>query len=320
LGDISLRERNLLGNGQDAKVRFAVGQFETNMELSFTEPYLFDRNMSGGFDLFRTTRDLQRESSFNRTDEGATLRSGYSISENLVQQLHYTFRHDLINSVNPLASLAIQEQQGESTASSIGQTLIYDRRDNRFDPKDGYVLSWSNDVAGLGGSIHYLRNSLNGAYFIPLPGDFVGQINATGGYIFPFGREHLRIIDKFFLGGANLRGFANAGAGPRDLQAIRHDAVGGQWLYRGSTEVTFPVGLPAELGIRGKLWADAGSLGKADFNDAPIADTKSLRASVGTGVNWASPFGPLSVDIGVPIRKESFDKKELFRFNFGTRF
>jgi outer membrane protein insertion porin family len=96
--------------------------------------------------------------------------------------------------------------------------------------------------------------------------------------------------------------------------------VGGKWIYRGSTEVTFPIGLPPELGIRGKLFADAGSLGDADSNLPTIIDEGALRASVGTGINWSSPFGPLSVDIGFPILKESHDETETIRFNFGTRF
>ena len=318
LGDVSLRERNLLGNGQDLKLRLAIGQRETNIEASFTEPYFLERNMAAGFDLFRTTRDLRRESSYDRDDIGASLRTGYGIVENLTQQLNYTIRQDDITNVSPTASLLVKEQEGTATSSSIGQSLTYDRRDNRFDPKEGYFTTYSSDVAGLGGSVHYLRNRLNGGYYVPLPGDFVGQINGTAGYVFGLAGDHVRITDKFFLGGANLRGFANAGAGPRD--SVSGDAVGGKWIYRGSTEVTFPIGLPAELGIRGKLFADAGSLGDADSNIGNILDTGALRASIGTGLNWSSPFGPLSVDLGFPVTKEAFDKKELFRFNFGTRF
>jgi outer membrane protein insertion porin family len=318
LGDISLRERNLLGNGQDLKLRLAVGQRETNIEASFTEPYFLERNMAAGFDLFRTTRDLRRESSYDRDDLGATLRAGYGIVENLTQQLNYTIRQDDITNVSPDASLLVKEQEGTATTSSVGQSLTYDVRDNRFDPKEGYFATYSSDVAGLGGSVHYLRNRVNGGYYIPLPADFVGQINGTAGYVFGLAGDRVRITDKFFLGGANLRGFANAGAGPRD--SVSGDAVGGKWIYRGSTEVTFPIGLPAELGVRGKLFADAGSLGDADSDIGNILDTGALRASIGTGINWSSPFGPLSVDLGFPINKESFDKKELLRFNFGTRF
>ncbi|HEY5607017.1 MAG TPA: outer membrane protein assembly factor BamA [Alphaproteobacteria bacterium] len=318
LGDISLRERNLLGSGQDLKLRLAIGQRETNIEASFTEPYFLDRNMAAGFDVFRTTRDLRRESSYDRDDIGTTLRAGYGIVENLTQQINYTIRQDDITNVSANASLLVREQEGTATTSSVGQSLTYDRRDNRFDPKEGYFGTYSSDVAGLGGSVHYLRNRLNGGYYVPLPGEFVGQINGTAGYVFGLAGDHVRITDKFFLGGANLRGFANAGAGPRD--SVSGDAVGGKWIYRGSTEVTFPIGLPAELGVRGKLFADAGSLGDADSDIGNIIDTGTLRASIGTGLNWSSPFGPLSVDLGFPITRESFDKKELLRFNFGTRF
>jgi outer membrane protein insertion porin family len=216
LGDISLRERNLLGQGQDVKVRFAYGQRETNIELSFTEPYFLDRNMSAGFDVFRTTRDLQRESSYDRDDLGFSLRSGYGIVENLNQQINYTLRQDEITNVSPGASLLIKEQEGVATTSSIGHSTTYDRRDNRFEPKDGYFGTLTNDFAGLGGSVHYLRSRLHGAYYVPLSDDIIGQVNGTAGYVFGLGDERVRITDKFFLGGANLRGFTNAGAGPRD--------------------------------------------------------------------------------------------------------
>src|SRR4029078_9474573 len=119
LGDISLRERNLLGSGQDLKLRLAIGQRETNIEASFTEPYFLDRNMAAGFDIFRTTRDLRRESSYDRDDIGTTLRAGYGIIENLTQQINYTIRQDDITNVSPNASLLVKEQERTANTSSL---------------------------------------------------------------------------------------------------------------------------------------------------------------------------------------------------------
>lgn len=317
LGDISLRERNLLGEGQDLRLRLSIGQRETNAEVSFTEPYLVNRNLAGGFDIFRTTRDLQRESSHDRDSIGFTLRSGYLLSEWLNQQVRYTLRQDDVTAIKSTASLAIKEQEGKATSSLVGQTLTYDRRDNRLDPRDGYFIAYANDYSGIGGSVDYLRNRLFGGYFIPISAEVVSAFSASGGYIFGIG-ERTRINDRFFAGGAALRGFRNGGVGPRD--ASTGDALGGNWAYRGSAEVTFPIGLPNELGVKGKLFGDGGSVGDVDTPGHKSTDTGGIRISVGTGIAWASPFGPLSVDVARPVKKESFDKTETVRFTFGTRF
>ena len=115
-----------------------------------------------------------------------------------------------------------------------------------------------------------------------------------------------------------MRGFEDSGVGPRDL--VTDDAVGGNWFYRGTVGLTFPLGLPNEFGLRGRVFTDAGSIGENDSVLATITDTASLRMSVGAGILWDSPFGPITIDLAQAILKESFDETELFRFSFGTRF
>ncbi|WP_448968405.1 BamA/TamA family outer membrane protein, partial [Klebsiella pneumoniae] len=80
------------------------------------------------------------------------------------------------------------------------------------------------------------------------------------------------------------------------------------------------LGLPNELGILGRTFVDGGMLFGVDGQTTTIEDTKTYRMSVGAGISWKSPFGPIAIDLGYPVMKESFDKKELFRFTFGTRF
>jgi outer membrane protein insertion porin family len=126
------------------------------------------------------------------------------------------------------------------------------------------------------------------------------------------------LLDRFFIGGDNLRGFTNSGVGPRDIST--DDALGGEWMYTASTELSFPVGLPAELGVRGRIFTDLGSTGKIEPTGASVKDTGSLRASIGTGVTWISPFGPIGLDLGFPILSEDFDETETLRVNFGARF
>ncbi len=317
LGDISVRERNLIGRGQDLKLSLTIGQRQQQVDLSFTEPYFLDRNLSAGVDLFRTTRDLQRESSFDRESVGFALRTGYRISENWRQTWKYTARRDNVTDVDPDASLAIKEQQGEFTSSSIGQSLIYDSRDSRFSPTEGFIATYANEVAGLGGDTKFVKNQLNGTVFYPVTDDIVASASAGTGYIFGIA-DDVRIVNRFFMGGSDVRGFDNSGIGPRDIAT--NDAVGGKWFYRGSVQLSFPLGLPNEFGIKGRVFSDLGSLGGIDGGAGAVTDTGSLRASAGAGLGWNSPFGPINIDIAEALLKEDFDVTQMVRFSFGTRF
>jgi outer membrane protein insertion porin family len=116
-----------------------------------------------------------------------------------------------------------------------------------------------------------------------------------------------------------LRGFAPAGVSPRDKNT--RDALGGAWFASGSTELGFPIGLPNEFGITGKVFTDIGTIGEPDTGvTSDMVHSSMLRVSAGTGVNWKSPMGPMSLDLGYPLRRDPSDRKEIFRFNFGTRF
>lgn len=317
LGDASIRERNLLGRGQDLRLGVQIGERQQQIDLSFTEPYFLDKNLSAGFDVFRTSRDLQTESSFDRETLGFALRTGYRITEPLTQSWRYTLREDKITDIASDASRAIQEQEGAFITSSIGQTLLYDKRDNRLNPTEGYFVELKNTVAGLGGDSNYLRNELSGGKFYQVFDKWIVNFGAGAGYILGLG-DDIRIIDRFFLGGKTLRGFEDSGAGPRDTAS--GDAIGGNWFYRTTVGLTFPLGLPNEFGVRGRVFTDAGSIGENDSTFASVTDTGSIRMSVGTGILWDSPFGPVNIDFAKAILKEDFDETELVRFSFGARF
>ena len=317
LADISIRERNLLGRGQDLKLGFTISQRRQEIDLSFTEPYFLDKNLSAGFDVFRITRDFQRESSFDQENTGFTLRTGYQITEPLRQTLRYTLREDTIENVSADASRLIKEQQGTTLSSIIGQELLYDQRDDRFDPTEGYYLRLVNDFAGLGGDVTFLRNRIGAGYYYPVVEEWVASLTGELGYIQDFG-EQIRIQNRFFIGGETLRGFASAGIGPRDITT--GDALGGREYAIGSAQLTFPTGLPKELGIRGSVFSDFGVLRDSDTTGPEVVDVDSIRVSIGVGAVWRSPFGPIRVSVAVPVQKEDFDETELFRFSFGSRF
>ena len=315
LGEIGVRERNLLGRAQDLRLNLRFGTKERQGELSFTEPYFMDRELSAGIDIFNTQRDLQDESSYDREATGFALRMGYRITEPLSQTWKYVLREDEVTDIRADASLSIQEERGAFVTSALSQTLLYDTRDNRFNPTDGYFLQMDNAVAGIGGDSRYLRNRWDSAFYLPVAEEWIVNLDAGGGYIFELG-EDIRIVDRFFLGGGSLRGFEPAGVGPRDRST--DDALGGEWFYRLSAGLSFPLGLPNEFGVKGRVFSDAGSVGGND--KAENTDDGSLRASMGVGLSWLSPIGPVNIDLSRVIRQEEYDQTQSFRFSFGTRF
>ena len=316
LGSITLRERNLLGRGQDLRMGFTLSGVSSQIDLSFTEPYFLDRDLSAGFDLFRTVQEND-ESSFDLERIGGTLRAGYDFREGVRQVWNYTLKREEVTNVDSDASALVMSDEGTDLESSIGQTLRWDTRDARFDPRDGHVIRFNTTAAGIGGDVRFLRTTLGGAYYQPILEDVTGRISAEVGNIVGIDYD-TKVSDRFFRGGSTLRGFNTSGIGPRD--ALTNDALGGKHYYSGTLELSFPVGLPEELNFRGRLFSDVGSLWGIDGDDTDVDDDSSPRMSVGTGFSWISPFGPVVIDIAKPILKESYDKTELINFSFGTRF
>jgi outer membrane protein insertion porin family len=211
--------------------------------------------------------------------------------------------------------------------------LLYDRRDNRLEPTSGYFASLGNDFAGAGFGVKYIRNKLNVGYYYPVAPEWVLSFTGEAGDIFGWSGQKVLLQDRFFVGGDNLRGFEPAGIGPRD--AISSDALGGNKYAVGSVALTVPLGLPKELGVTGRVFTDFGTLFSNDQknliltpaqlaanggNQALIVDSAAVRASAGVGVSWKSPVGPIRLDLALPIKKEAFDKTQVFHVSFGTRF
>jgi outer membrane protein insertion porin family len=317
LGDLSIRERNFLGRGQDLQASLLIGQRQQQVDLSFTEPYFLGKEIAAGGDAFYVQTDRQSESSFDTTTIGADIRASYPITEHLSQGWRYTLKQTDLQNVPSDASFYIREAQGTETYSEISHSLTYDRRDSRINPSEGYFGKLTTDVAGLGGSAKYLRNRVDAGYYYPVAEKWVASLTASGGYVYGLG-EDVKLLDRFFIGGNEVRGFETDGIGPRDPDS--NDALGGEIFYAGSLQLAFPLGLPEELDIRGRVFSDFGSSWKMPETGPPVDDSSAPRASVGTGLTWVSPFGPLGIDLGFAVLKESFDKTEILRLNFGTRF
>lgn len=320
LADFRIRERNLLGKGQDLVLGATVAGERTQFDLGFTEPYFLNRDVSAGFDLFHVTRDLQDESSFDQEQTGGALRLGYPLSEKWRQTLRYRIERNEITDIDVGASRFITEQEGERLTSAVSQRLSYTDLDSTLFPTTGLTAWLDTELAGLGGDAKYVSGRTGASYYYPVYEKSV-VLNVLGevGHIVGILDEEVQINERFFLGGTTLRGFESAGVGPRDIST--NDSLGGNSFYRGTVELSFPVGLPEELGVKGHAFTDFGSVFDLDDDNSPfVEDTASLRAAAGVGASWRSPFGPLRVDLAFPYLKEDFDEEEAFRFNFGTRF
>ncbi len=322
LGDIRLTERNLLGTGRSVTANFRLSERRQEIDFSLTEPYFLDTDITAGADVFRTETDFQDESSFDQTTTGGALRASYPLTEHLRHGLKATVRQDEIRDVASDASEFIQAEAGKDLSILLGQTLTYDRRDTRFLPTEGYVLRLQQEFAGFGGDTQYLKHELLGSYYYPFTPSWVLNLSARGGYIFGYGGEDVRLFDRFFLGGSSLRGFRFAGVGPRD--GLTDDALGGNTLATSTAELRFPLGLPEDLRMYGRVFVEGGTLTDIDVpngvSDDNLLDSGSLRASTGIGLSWLSPLGPISIDFAEALLKEDEDNTESFRVSFGTRF
>ena len=318
LADFRIRERNLLGKGQDLLLGATIAGERTEFDLAFTEPHFLDRDLSAGADLFHVTRDLQDESSYDQRRTGGALRMGFPLSERWRDTVRYRYERNEITDVQGDASRFIRDQEGQRDTSAISNRLTYDNRDSTLFPTDGWLLWLDTEVAGLGGDAEYVSGKTGASYYYPLADQWtvnlLGEVAAIGGY----GDGDVQINERFFLGGSTLRGFEQAGVGPRDITT--DDALGGNYFYRGSVETSFPLGLPDDMGILGHAFSDFGTLWELDDAGPEVVDDSTIRASVGLGLSWRSPFGPVRVDLAAPLAKEDYDEKESFRFNFGTRF
>jgi len=345
LANVGIHQSNLLGRGQDLRLNGTLSEFVKAVDLSFTEPYFLNRPLAAGFDLFQTQNNDQRLQTYNLYSLGATARLGYDLYEDLHNTWRYTIRNDRITDIASSASPFILADASSRTESVIGTTLFWDQRDDHVNPTGGYYASIDGSFAGLGADVRYLKGILSGGYYYSIAPQWVLLTKAEVGGVMGIGQP-VYIGDRFYVGGDNLRGFANAGIGPRDTTTS--DALGGNDYYTTSMTLKVPLGLPEELGVSGRVFTDAGSLfginqarplttrvtttttattsGVTSVSESvstsseTYADSDSVRLSSGIGVSWKSPLGPVTIDFGIPILKQPYDQREIVRVNFGTKF
>jgi outer membrane protein insertion porin family len=341
IGEVSYTERNLLGTGQYLQVKVSGSMVSGGADVSWTEPRFLDRNLSFGLDAFARNSDYTSSTYTNAGyadfKAGGSMRLGFALLDNLWLNTNYTLMEDDVYKVDSGASYAVQQMAGNALVSSVGYSLIYDTRNNRKNPSRGVYASWSQDVAGVGGDVDYIRSIAEIRGYYPLTKQFTLVGRAIGGNIQGWNGQDVRIVDDFYKGGETVRGFATAGIGPRDLGT--GEAYGGKNFYAATAEVRFPLPfVPDDLGFGGAVFADAGTLYGTDAYKfakkycashtctpttplaSSIEDSDAIRSSVGGSILWNSPIGPLRADFAYALSKEAFDQTQVFRFGAATKF
>jgi len=338
----SIRQRNFRGLGQMLSASVNYSSYSKSVELGFTEPYLFDRNISIGGSVYR--RDLNsfnfigndRRTTFEQSTTGFQVSAGVPLTEYLSFFGRYSLNYDDVSldrdlyyfrgECDPLvAGRYLCDAIGKRTTSLVGYTIAYDDRDNRLRPTRGQSLSLSQDFAGLGGSVKYVRSRASASKHFNLGSRFILNVSAEGGYIHPLGgrptSDKVRLTDRFFLGEPQMRGFDIRGVGPRVIRygnvdltdpanpiidtssnQFIDDALGGRAYYQGRLEVDIPLGTGAkEMGLRPSVFLDVGSVWSVkrptlttleDFRDTDgLIKYKCRNAATGD-----APFATIPVD------------------------
>ncbi|MGD9921395.1 MAG: outer membrane protein assembly factor BamA [Pseudorhodoplanes sp.] len=354
LGEVSIGERNLLGRGQAVRAAVQYGQRARGFELSFVEPYFLDYRMALGLDFYAKETNGQQYTSYDTKTIGGAIRLGFELREDLALQLRYSLYQQELTlqegystcfstvpwnpnnkpagcgdvSIVPSLPVRLSFNEGAQLTSMFGYSLIYNTLDNNRNPTSGLRFELKQDLAGLGGDVNFLRSSGDARFYHEVVPDYVALLRLQAGNVTAWNGNDLRIQDMY-QGGPNLvRGFRQNGFGPRDTTPwTTNDAIGGTNFWAASVELFVPLFfIPKDIGIRASLFADAGSVWNykgptsAPGEVMTFEDSKLIRAAVGAGLIWDSPFGPLRFDYAIPLSKESYDIVQEFRFGGGTRF
>ena len=313
---IGLSENNFFGKGQKVKFFVLTSQRQNNVDFSFTEPFFLNRDLSLSTDIFRTIRQFP-ESNYDNETDGVGVGIGYANGEYGRQSINYSLqKRDIIAYSGASSSIVAESGSNILSLFTLGNRI--DKSNSRIDPTDGWFFSNSIGLAGIGGDKKYIKiNSSLASYDLIFNEKVTLSLIGKTGYILGLG-QNIEISDRFILGDSTFVGFQNAGIGPRDK--IDDSALGGNFYYTFTPEMKFGLGLPKELGIKGRTFVTAGTLTTIDTSSTNYYDDSSLRLTTGAGVLWQSPFGPIRLDYSYAILKESYDKTETFSFNVGTLF
>ncbi len=322
---IGFKERNFLGRGQALSFDIRTASNDRSISFNFVEPALLGRNLRFGIGVGYTTSN-QSNSNYDTKVGTFTPSLEFPISENGRLQLRYSYKStDLfgVDAVNSSAILVAEAARGRLASSGIGYSYSFDSRRTGLNPNAGVVFRFGQDYMGLGGDNKYIRTTaLLGAETKIMNEEVTLRAIVEGGALAMISGDS-RVTDRFFLGSSKLRGFEPNGMGPRDLGAVNQDALGGNMFASARLEAQFPLGLPAEYGITGGVFLDAGSVWGLDNvagTGGPVDDAFHLRSSIGVSIFWTTAIGPLRFNFSRTLLKEPYDRPRNFDLTISTSF
>ncbi len=323
--NIGFSEKNFLGRGQALSLSLASGVSNQNSSFSFTEPALLGRDLSfsvGGY--YRISE--YDNAKYDTRNIGLTTGIGFPVGEQSKLDLRLRVSEDKLDNVDADSSPIIQDEAiiPALKTFSLGYAYEYDNRITGLNPKGGVLLRFGQDFAGLGGDTEYIETTALALAETKIMNEEV-TVRAIfeGGAIHSLGDTTSRVTERYF-GNGKIRGFEPNGIGPRDLNAVNEDALGGNLFAVARFEADFPLGLPEEYGITGGAFLDVGSVWSLDnttgAGGVEVDDSFIPRATVGLSVFWSTPIGPLRFNFSHALKKEDYDKEQSFDLTISTRF
>ena len=312
LGTLDLSQRNFLGKGWEVFLRLRGGERLQTGTIGFTEPWLFDRPLAAGFDIFNTRRILP---DYTVNSLGGDVRLGHPLGEYSRWNALYRVSQDRISDVNALGSPELLSEEGTHLTSLIGLSLSRDTRDSVFDPTRGGTASIGLDFAGVGFGERFVRGVFTTTYYQPTPWlDHVLSFRLMAGYAIGWDKDPVPLFERFYLGGSNsLRQFKSLQVSPKDSTGTR---VGGNAELLGTIEYQIPL----FFGIKAAIFYDVGNVWGPDISAGSKIDPTDLRHGAGLGFRWNSPFGPIKVDYGIKLDQKKGESLGNFNFSAGSSF
>ena len=320
--DAGITENNFMGRGQVVQIKGSIAQYQKQALFSFTEPYLFGRALSGGFDVAYTMYDYKGLTGFDYNRDSLTVsgRLGWKLTDHWSQSMRLSAAFD--QNSDP--------QQGggmiHARLYSLGTAFRYYNLDTNFEQHThtGIVGNMGVTYTGFGGTTTYMRYYGDATAMVNFLDDrWQLKTSIEGGYIEPIGDDYIPRVYRYFLGGESLRGFDVAGVGRISQNSY---SLGGLWKVNGSTQLNFPIFIPDEYQVKGFVFADYGILGDPDVprghENAPYLQEigSGWRTSAGFGVYWNTPMGPMNFSWGWPLKIDKNDKERRFLLSFETQF
>ena len=312
IGMATISQKNFLGLGYQLSLAANLGTSQETYSVGFNNPRVFDSNVYAGIDVYKSYREY---TDYDKGSVGFALKLGTALGEDWRTRWIYRLEEAEVKNVDELASDLIRDQEGIAVTSSITPTLTYDTRDNPWDPAAGTQLDFSVEWAGgvLQGDNEFIKNGVDFSHYRPLWFDHVFMTHAAAGYVFPLNGKEIPIYERYYLGGINsLRGYDTRSVGPID--PVTGETIGGDKMVQFNLEYIVP--LIPDAKVKGVLFFDAGNA----WDEGESYFDSELLKSVGAGVRWFSPMGPLRLEWGYVLDRRPGDDDSQWEFSVGGYF